>query len=114
MSDERVKDLLCCGLESGPYGDFVIVGYEPKGAKDTVTYPHLDLPFIEGAAVLLRDKYGDSDKVYRLDRAALQRGLDVMAKESPYQTSEFLNENEDVITGTVFVQCALLGEIVYG
>jgi hypothetical protein len=62
----------------------------------------------------MRDKYGDSKEVYMLDRAAIQRGLELMAKDNPYQFNEFINENEDAITGTLLLQYALLGEQVYG
>jgi hypothetical protein len=113
VTAQRVEDLLCCGMESGPYDDLTIVGYEPKELADQCTYPHLEVPF-KGGAILMKDKYGDSSEVYKLNRAALQRGLDVMAEKSPYQMGEFMNENEDVITGTLFIQCALLGEVVYG
>lgn len=113
VSDARVEDLLCCGMESGPYGDFTILDYEPEGLADECVYPHLEVPF-KGGAILMQDKYGDSDEVYRLDRAALQRGLTIMAEKYPFHASNFINENEDVITGTVFIQCALLGDIIYG
>ena len=113
VSAKRVEDLLCCGMESGPYGDFVIIGYEDEAIRDSCTYPHIEVPF-KGSAILMKDKYGDSEKVYVLDRAALQRGLDLMSKDNPYQMGEFMNENEDAITGTLFIQYALLGEHVYG
>jgi len=114
VAQERVEDLLCCGMESGHYGDFRIVGYEPEDIQDECTFPHIEVPFKEGGVILMKDKYGDSTKVYRLDRAALQKGLDVLAEKSPYQMGNFMNENEDVITGTVFIQCALFGDIIYG
>lgn len=113
ISDQRVEDLLCCGLESGPYGDFVIVRYEPEQLANECTYPHLEMPF-KGGAVILQDKYGDSDELYRLDKETIQRGLNILAEKYPFHMASFLNENEDVITGTAFVQCCLLGDIVYG
>lgn len=112
VTPERMQDLLCCGLESGDYGDFNIAGYEAPAL--TAEFLHLATPLSEHGALLMRDKYGDSDKLHRLDRAALQRGLDVMASKYPRLFADFLQENEDVITGTAFLQCCLLGEIVYG
>ena len=113
ISEQMVEDLLCNAMESGGYGDFVIVGYEPAGIREECEYPHFEVPF-KGGTILLRDKYGDSKEVYRLDRAGLQRGLDVMAEKYKSHMSDFVNERDDAITATVFLQCALLGEIVYG
>jgi hypothetical protein len=113
ISEQRVSDLLCCGMESGGYSDFVIEGYECEEIAKSCTYPHIEVPF-KDSAILMRDKYGDSKEVYMLDRAAIQRGLELMAKDNPYQFNEFINENEDAITGTLLLQYALLGEQVYG
>ena len=129
MPQKRVWDLLCCGMESGSYGSFTIVGYEamveveaatPEEAAEKASgfagyglYPYIDTPF-NGGTVLMKDKYGDKEEVYRLDREALQRGLKVMGEKYPHLMGDFINENEDAITGDAFIQCALLGEIVYG
>jgi len=108
VPQQRVWDLLCCGMESGSYGSFIIEDYE----NECGPYRHIDTPF-NGGTILLKDKYGDSEEVYRLDREALQRGLTIMAERYPSHMSDFINENEDAVTGDVFIQCALLGEIVY-
>lgn len=107
---QRIKDLLCTGMESGIYADFKIVGY--GSSTEGITYPHFEAPFC-GVPILLKDKYGDSDKTYVLGLNAINRGLTIMAEKYPQHMADFLNENEDVVTGTVFIQCALLGEIVY-
>ena len=115
VPQQRVWDLLCCGMESGGYGSFVIEGYEPKDIRDNpkCSYPHIDTPFL-GGAILMRDKYGDEPTVYRLTLDALKRGLTILGEKYPHLMADFVNENEDVITGDAFIQCALLGEIVYG
>jgi hypothetical protein len=122
MPKQRVWDLLCCGMESGCYGSFEIQGYDPRVTLNSDSdeefpgygeYPHIDTPF-KGGAVLIKDKYGDKEEVYRLDREALQRGLKVMGEKYPHLMAQFVNTNEDAIVGDAFVQCALLGEIVYG
>lgn len=113
IDEDRVKDLLCTGIESAPYNDFVIVGYQDKAIAESCTYPHFEVPF-EGSAVFMKDKYGDDPTVYELDRASLERGLNIMAEKYPRHFKDFLMENEDVITGTVFVQCCLLGKVIYG
>ncbi len=113
VTAQRVEDLLCCGMESGSYGSFKVIGYEPEELAEQCTYPHIEMPFKAGT-VLMRDRWGDSKEVYRLDHEALQRGLDVLAEKCPHQMGNFMQENEDVITGDAFLQCALLGDIIYG
>ena len=49
-----------------------------------------------------------------LDGDAVQRGLQTMAEKYPRHWGDFIRENEDAITGDVFIQCCLLGEVVYG
>lgn len=112
---QRVKDLVCTGMESGSYGSFQIVGYDPVdiGEHPQCAYRHIDTPFLNGA-ILMQDKYGDEPTVYRLTLDALKRGLTIMGEKYPHLMADFINENEDVITGDAFIQCALLGEIVYG
>jgi hypothetical protein len=49
----------------------------------------------------------------RLDMAAIKNGLKVMAEKYPHHWQDFVSENDDAITGDVFLQCCLFGEIVY-
>jgi len=65
-----------------------------------------------GAAILLQEI--DGENVLRLDRAALEPGLQIMAEKYPRHFANFAQEAEDAETGDVFIQCCVLGEIVYG
>lgn len=56
----------------------------------------------------------DDDKRYRLDKAALEKGIKVMAEKFPRHFSDFLTENDDAITGDVYVQCCCFGDVIYG
>jgi hypothetical protein len=49
-----------------------------------------------------------------LDWASLQRGLAVMAEKYPHHFADFIEGAEDAETSDVFVQCAVLGGIVFG
>lgn len=49
-----------------------------------------------------------------LDIAAIRQGLQLMAIKSPSHFADLVQENDDAITADVFIQYALLGEIVYG
>ena len=44
----------------------------------------------------------------------IEKGLKVFAEKSPYQFGEWLLDNDDSITGDVFLQCCLFGEVKYG
>lgn len=109
---QRMRDLLICGFEGGVGYWCQITGFLPKGISDKVHYPHADVPFIPGGIILLKDL--EDDKDLRLDRKALERGLCIMAVKYPSHFASFVQENEDAETGDVFIQCCVLGEIVYG
>lgn len=117
----RIADLLCYAFEGGVGYWCRIVGYrepdEPRSiwGEDTI-YRHVDYPLTGGAVVcqVTEDETGDEPKTMVLDQAAVERGLRLMAEKAPRHWADFLTENEDACTGDVFVQLALLGEIVYG
>jgi hypothetical protein len=125
IPEQRLRDQVCNGMESGSYGSFEIQGYEPKGIENhpDCEYPHIDVPFLTGeneegasvpGAVLLKDKYGDEPTVYRLTRDSLIKGLTLMAHDNPYQFRQAIEEcGGDVITGDLLIQYAVLGKHVY-
>jgi len=128
IDDKRIADLLCAGFEGGIGYWAQIVSY----VKPAVVWPwdlsaaYVQYPLSEGGAVLLREvvegpesaietmaKAVGKEPLWRLDREALQRGLDLFHRY-PKHLSDFLTENEDSDTGDVFIQLCLLGDIVYG
>lgn len=119
IEDRRVADLLCCAFEGGVDYWCTITDYiEPPlpavsaWGEDEI-YKHIDYP-LSGGAVICRETETEGASDLRLDRAALERGLYLLANEAPRHWHDFVNENEDAATGDVFVQLCLLGEIVYG
>ena len=140
ISIDRVREMLITGFESGSYSSFVIDGYDTNDkevALDPETgWPHKDYPgyaywaTVEGCAVIVQDEYELEEYEYevtlpghddaaeppklRLDLAAIKKGLQVMATKYPDQFNDIVSENDDTITGDVFIQCCLLGEAVYG
>jgi hypothetical protein len=120
---DRVADLLCCAFEGGVGYWCEIQGYRkparpvahlsPIGGKSHV-YPHIDYPLCADGAVLCRDSEDDDAPVLVLDRAAIERGLAVMPLKAPRQWGRFLADDFDADTGDAFVQCCLLGALVYG
>jgi hypothetical protein len=116
----RLSDLLCCGFEGGIGYWATITGYV-KPSEMTFRrdpdhlYKHLDYPLNPGGAVNLEEDTGDEDPAHwTLDMAAIKRGCEVMARDYPKHWADFLGENDDANTGDVFIQCCVLGEVVYG
>jgi hypothetical protein len=133
----NVMGLVCSGLESGSYGSFIIVGYKkpPKmeirfDERDETVYKHFEYPFQTGGATLFVDKYEAEDtglskedacnklekagKKLVLDRAAIVKGMQLFMEKYPRMYADFVGDGGDAITGDAFVQCCLLGEVVYG
>lgn len=130
VSDEKLRGLLCSAFEGGSnywymhtrnefppgvnYSDF------REGGRFTLAeywHPLELIPFVDGCALIITTEAAgaDGDKTeYRLDRAALARGINVMALKYPRHFANVTTENADAETGDVFLQCCLFGEIVYG
>lgn len=134
---KRIKDLLCCALEGGSgywaqinnrdgihlapglaYADFREDGKMQE--PDNYFHPYEIIPTVEGCSIELFDATGEADSVpehpqpWILNRESLERGLQVMADKYPHHYANFVQENEDAETGDVYLQCCVLGEIVFG
>lgn len=55
---------------------------------------------------------GGGEKV--IDRDAIIVGLHQMAFETPHSLGEILNDNSDAVDADNFLQCVVLGSVVYG
>lgn len=78
-------------------------------------WPMYDYPLLEGGAIEFKADPGDGKKKkYRLDLDTIQKGLQKMAEIAPRHFGDFINDNADAVTGDVFVQICIFGEIVYG
>jgi hypothetical protein len=141
---ERVLGLVTTAFEGGVGYWAVIVGYEapptppeqwehrsfeeslgqPK-SKEHPVFRHSEYPLNGGAVLVAEDEafcraggiqeyIAQGGEVWRLDAEAVERGLALMAKTQPRHWANFVEENEDADTGDVFMQLALLGEVIYG
>jgi hypothetical protein len=57
---------------------------------------------------------GEGVKIRTIDKLSLEAGLQLMAKKYPKHFNDFMSINEDAITGDVFLQLVVLGEVIYG
>lgn len=122
LDKRRVGDLLSSAFEGGSNYWYLIESFvKPPEVKLHTglgeVFRHIDYALSIGGAVVVSDrKAANEDKVTitRLDWPKLREGLGVMAKKYPRHFANWLSENDDAETGDVFLQCCVLGDIVYG
>ncbi len=69
---------------------------------------------IEKKLELKLQDFEDEKARYTLTLAKIKKGLSVMAAKYPKHFASIIQDNTDADTADVLLQCALLGEIVYG
>lgn len=57
---------------------------------------------------------GSETKDYILNLDTIKKGVQVMADTCKPHFHDWMNENDDVCTASVFIQCCLFGEVVFG
>ena len=107
---QRVANTLVSGIEGG-IGYWAQIGNEKGPGYNSTTCDRI----VAGKAHLLLTEVDDTmGKHLVLNRSAVEMGLTVMAEKYPKHFADMVSENDDATTGDVLVQCALLGEVVYG
>ena len=114
ISEQVLSDLLCCAFEGG-------IGFWAKvdDSTDLASHFHEEV-LADGGWVTLSDNTGEGfpedgpDRV-KLDRETAIKGLGVMAATQPHHFAHVVDPSlMDSTTGSVFVQCACFGEVVFG
>jgi hypothetical protein len=120
VSDEDVASMLCSAFEGGSNYWYRIEKFFKTKAPlsyrtdPDIIYRHIDYPMSQGCYLLISSYEEPKRKHERLDRAAIQRGLDLMAEKYPHHYENVIGENADAETGDVLLQLALYGDIIYG
>ena len=114
---ERIQDLLCNALEGGSnywyqIDNFLYPHGETKQSLN-IEFEHLELPFKGGTIVFNDLEDAKREKTY-LTLATIAEGLQIMADMFPIHFANFLLEDDDAITGDVFLQCCLFKDVIYG
>lgn len=114
IPEERIKDILITAIESPPGTHWCkltdcnkapsIDGQIKLGIYDS--FFHNNAGWME-----FRDETG---VLHILNWHSIHKGLKIMAEKVPFHFGNFLNDAHDAITADIFLQCCLLGEIVYG
>ncbi len=113
-ADQRLSDLLCSAFEGGSNYWYTIEKFVyPKGkTAEDFEFPHLEVVFAGGALKITADR---EKKVYTLDRKALDLGWKLMIEKQPRHYADAMSEsNADAITGDVYLQLCLFGDVVFG
>ena len=78
-----------------------------------IEFEHTELS-LKGGWLTIVDGEDDEAEEYNLTREAIERGVKVMAEDYSRHFGDWLGENDDAITGDVFLQCCLFGKVIYG
>lgn len=116
-----ISDLLITAFEGGVGYWCCITGHKkpdgnvPPDLSDVENWPHAWYPLLEGGEIHLDEEYdGKMVKKHVLDLTRIRLGLALMANKYPRHFADFIDENYDATTADVFLQCCVLGDIVYG
>ena len=117
ISKDSVSGLLCDALEGGSNSWYVIreVHYPPGKQKEDFEFYHIQVPLYEGGELVI-DVF-DNEEQYSgkiLNLESIQKGLKLLHDFKEYDHwGDFIRENDDAITGDVFLQLCLFGEIIF-
>lgn len=78
-----------------------------------IEFAHIELPF-RGGWIEFSDLEDEEAEHKNLTLEAIQRGVKILAEKYPRHFGDWIGENDDAITGDVFLQCCLFGEVIYG
>ena len=104
ISYEDIKNLLDSASRGADYWARTELAYESETEKALT---------VKGVGII---DFEDEDygTTYVLNLKKIKRGLTSMAKKDPKHFADFISEDYDMITGDVFLQHCLFGEIIYG
>lgn len=118
---ERIKDLLCAAFEGGiNYWATCSVGQD-KVDEVKAEYYH-EIPVMGGEITILDNE--TQEELGKIDMESMKQAFEYMAagtdkngKDCPGfrdHFADFMGENDDANTGDIFVQLAVMGEVIYG
>lgn len=121
----RISDLIIDALEGGSnYWYMITKEIKPivwefendngERFKEMGKHWIQDYPLNPNGALIIDSIEDEEYKAMRLDLDAIKKGLQIMAEKDPQEFGNFLAEEEDGNTADVFLQCCLLGDVIYG
>jgi len=126
IQDERLHDIFCNAMYSSR--DLLVVEEEwdkieehwnsplNKDVREAHPTPYIERKmwaYIEaGKSIAFYDEY--QERFCELSWHRVADGTAKMAKDYDWHFMNIITENDDAITADVWLQCVLLGEVVYG
>lgn len=116
IKEERIADLIETALNHIGYWCEITSCDIIKKHVESGEREELAVVLSEGRIILQHIDPDNGDKLETLtwDHEAVKRGLKLMVEEHAHQFAQFMSEQGDMVTGDVFAQCCLLGEVRYG
>lgn len=113
VTEEQIKNLLCTAFEGG--SNYWIQKVEIINQPPQAEYFH-ESPVYGGELKIIVDpnETVEGKEIVTLTQDKLQAGLQVMHDKYPHHWADFINQNDDAITGDVFLQCCVFGDAIYG
>jgi hypothetical protein len=113
VSWQQIEDQLCAAWEGSNYWLECYGARPPTDPADAAKVQHrYQNALYPGGACLVR--LDELTTLAPLTREKLLTGLQVFAQKYPRHFADMRNDDGDATTGDVFLQCCLLGEVVYG
>ncbi len=110
ITQQQIADLVTTALEDGITNEWLGMcepPYEMHRSYSEASAYDIDM--------IPRTFSVDEDpQTYLFNRHAIINGLQILADKYPSHFGDLVNDNADADTADAFMQCALLGDIIYG
>ena len=106
----RIRDLLITALEGGSnhwIKEVQLDYYYTESQK----FPRYDIDHPKYRVIITNSHTGEA---HTMTLGRYKVGLGDMSIKYPWHARDFVHQNEDAVTGDVFLQCAVFGEVKYG
>ena len=110
FSEENIGDAISTALEVGSnyWIDHVVIPRD-NWLEDIKYY---DIP-MKGGAIIITEHDGDGTERV-LNKESIAEGLEILRIKYPWHFKILIMEAYDAAAADAFLQCAVLGDIVYG
>lgn len=115
LSEQRIKDLFTGAFEGGSNYWVRRISHRPDFDGSLTLDENDKLPLNLPFTITYDNPDGDdATRRKRISRAAIDKGLSLMAAKAPRHFANILDENDDAETADVFLQFVVLGDIIFG
>ncbi len=118
ITDEQISDQLCNAIEGGSnyWYNFPDLSMLDESTKGEPLVDRLMVAIKDGQSIPVNDISNNTseDLLGNLNLEGIEKGIKIMAEDYSDHFSCMVNENGDAYTGDIFLQLAVLGEIVFG